>query len=82
MANSRLFALVVALNQLVAAILFFPWIKPRETVCGLMGRWSECQGVRGAIGKRVCPVLEFVFHKEESCIEIYRQEEQSREILY
>lgn len=72
----------MASNQLLAAVLFFPWIKPRETVCGLMGRWAAGTGRKARFAQQVGPALERAFHKHETCDEIYRKEEAARGVLY
>lgn len=82
MGRRQLFAIVVAANQLVASLLFAPWIRPRETVCGLMGRWQSYPGFKGRLSRRMGPILEVVFHKHETCREIYDKEERARGILY
>lgn len=33
-------ALTIGVNTLVCALVFAPWVLPRETVSGLLGRWS------------------------------------------
>lgn len=78
------FAVYVAGNMMVCAILFAPWVHPRETVSGLMGRWLATEGGWkrriAAIGVRIVDRL--YFWEPNHCAEIYLIEQRAREVLY
>ncbi len=80
----RIAALVIAVNMLVAALLFAPWIRRRETFSGLMGRWSQTQtGWKGRFASTAIPVIDwFVFWERNHCVKTYREERQARTVLY
>lgn len=84
MIRDRLFVLYIACNMLVCVVLFLPWCRRRETICGLMGRWRETGGPwQAAIGRALCPWLDRLFHVDwDNCEEIWRMEEEARRILY
>lgn len=82
--RDRLFVVYIACNQLVCALVFLPWARRRETVCGLMGRWRE-EGNRwqACLGSLLCPYLDWVFHRNwDQCRDIWRMEEEARDVLY
>lgn len=69
--------------MLLCSVFFFPWVRPRETVCGLMGRWLDEKGWKRGIAVHTAPVLDTVFHRStENCAEIAEMEEEARRILY
>lgn len=81
----RLFFLWVTLSMVLCAILFFPWFLPRETVCGLMGRWqSTARGARGWVGDAGARFFNSVLHTDpdEGCNAIWQMEEAARRELY
>lgn len=82
--RDRLFVLYLPVNMLLCALLFLPWAKRRETVCGLLGRWrDEGAGWQRVIGRRLCPALDWAFHRNwDDCRAIYRMEKEARDILY
>lgn len=81
---ARFAALVIAFNMLVAAVLFAPWIRRRETFSGLMGRWFETEiGPKHRIAAAVIPFVDWlVFWERHHCVKTYREERQARTILY
>lgn len=82
-APGRVFNVYVALNMLLCSILFFPWALPRETICGLMGRWLNETGRKRDLAKALVPFLDRYFHSsDEPCSRIAEQEARIREILY
>lgn len=84
MVLERLFVVYLACNQLLCALLFLPWAKRRETVCGLLGRWRETgQPWQRAIAEPLCPWLDRLFHRNwDQCRDIWRMEEEARRALY
>jgi hypothetical protein len=78
------FVLYVALNMLVCAVVFLPWVLPRETISGLLGRWLITQGgwklkfARGA----VMVVDRIYFWECNHCVEVYLVEDEARRTLY
>lgn len=78
------FYLLVAASMLLCAVVFFPWFKPRETVCGLAGRWAEKEtGWKGRIGVVFAGALNALVHRhDETCGEVYVLEEAARAALY
>jgi hypothetical protein len=81
---ARVCALVIAVNMLVAAILFMPWIRRRETFSGLMGRWFATEtGAKGRIAGALIPLIDtVVFWERNHCAKTYREERQARAVLY
>ena len=74
-----MFKIIVALNQLACAVIFFPIAMKRETICGLIGRYT----VNGnKLAEWIAPIIEKWFHKSETCQQVYEKEEKAREILY
>lgn len=71
------------ISQILCVVFFFPVARPRETVCGLVGRYiiEDCTW-RGALAESIAPKLEKCFHKSSKCVEIYFQEERCRKIFY
>lgn len=80
----QVFAVYVAGNMMVCAIVFAPWALPRETVSGLMGRWRETEsGWRARVGRVGAWLVDRLYFWEPNhCAEIYRIEMRAREILY
>lgn len=82
----RGYYLWVTFSVLLCAVLFAPWFLPRETTSGLIGRWLTTE--RG--WKRRTAVwmhlhLDRLFHRPfnmETCVEVYRLEEEARRALY
>lgn len=80
---SRLFFLWVTLSMVLAALLFLPWFLPRETVCGMMGRWAATEtGWKAAAGRQAARVFDATIHRVESCDDVYRMERRARRALY
>ena len=74
-----MFKIIVACNQLCCSVLFFSVARPRETFCGLIGRYASDGNKFAAF---IGPHIEKWFHKSETCKEIYEKEEKARDILY
>lgn len=46
---------------MLCALLFAPWVYPRETLSGLMGRWAATErGVRGAVGRTGARLIDWL----------------------
>lgn len=82
--RDRLFVLYLPFNMLVCAVLFLPWCRRRETVCGLLGRWRDTgTGWQRTIARPACPWLDRLFHRNwDHCRDIWRMEEEARNVLY
>jgi hypothetical protein len=84
--KQRGYFLWITFSMVLCAILFLPWFLPRETTSGLIGRWHEREvGWKHRFALRAAPWLDERFHAPfgiESCVDIYRLEEASREALY
>ncbi len=80
----RVSALVIAVNMLIAAVLFAPWIRRRETFSGLMGRWSQTEtGWKGRLAHAAIRIIDVVvFWERNHCVKTYREERQARTVLY
>lgn len=74
-----LFVLYVAANMLLCALLFSPWALPRETVSGLLGRYSGTNAL-ARIGA-ACVNLLYWWHPDH-CRDIARIEAEARKVLY
>jgi hypothetical protein len=81
---TRVAAVVIAFNMLVAAVLFAPWIRRRETFSGLVGRWYQTEtGGKHRFAAAVRPFLDWlVFWERHHCTKTYREERDARRILY
>lgn len=65
------------------AILFFWDAKPRETVSGLIGRWKVGTGWKHYLAIPMAFVVDLIYWWEPNhCVEIFRQERESRMMLY
>ena len=85
--KQRAFFLWVTFSMTLCAVLFLPWFLPRETVSGLMGRWSlRIYGTRRQVGRAVSRFLDGVIHPvvgtTETCVQIHRMERAARKLLY
>lgn len=82
--ESRGFAIACAVNQFLCSILFAPVALPRETICGLIGRYSLLtQDTRARrLARWVAPHFESWCHKDETCIEVHQMEDECRKVLY
>lgn len=80
----QVFAVYVATNMLVCALVFAPWALPRETVSGLLGRW-KCghRGPKKAFGDIGSWVVDRIYFWEPNhTVEVYRIEAEARKVLY
>lgn len=80
----RLFCVYVCLNMLLAAMLFLPWILPRETISGFIGRcYVMGNGIVSALAALPMLAIDAVFFWERNhCIEVFKCERQARAFLY
>jgi len=82
----RLYYVWITASIAGAAVFFFPWFLPRETISGLMGRWSVTErGLRARVALRTVPLIDAIFHRPfgmEDCVRIYELEEAARRALY
>lgn len=78
------FNLYVSCNMLVCSVVFAPWALPRETVSGILGRWMTTEsGRRLRVGIALGRAVDLIYFWEKNhCVEVFRLEAQSREILY
>ena len=72
--------IVIGVNTLLCAIFFAPWVLPRETVSGLLGRWVETEsGWKRAVAGRAARVVDFVcWWDPDHCAHTYDCERQLR----
>lgn len=79
-----LFNVYVSLNMLTCAVVFAPWARPRETVSGLLGRWTQQEtGWKARAGRVLGAVVNGIYFWEPNhCVEVAIVEEKAREILY
>lgn len=83
-ALTQLFALYIAANMALCAVLFFPWALPRETISGLLGRW-QCTdtGWKPIVALVLVPIVNRIYFWEpDHCRQTYMIEKRAREILY
>lgn len=79
----RLFFLWVTFSIVLCALLFLPWFLPRETVCGLMGRWLMTgRGWQRAVARPLVRIFDATIHRVESCVTVYGMERNARRVLY
>lgn len=82
----RLFCVYICLNMLTAALLFFPWILPRETISGFVGRqWlhSKEDSLHEFWFMILCALINLLYFWEPNhCVEVYRSEHEARKVLY
>jgi hypothetical protein len=78
------FVLYVSLNMLVCAVVFLPWVLPRETISGLLGRWLITQGGWKLKFARVAVMIvdRIYFWESNHCVEVYLVEHEARRTLY
>lgn len=78
------FNVYVSCNMFVCAVLFAPWALPRETVSGILGRWSATErGTKRRFAMAASKVVDTVyFWDKDHCYETFRMERDAREILY
>jgi hypothetical protein len=80
----RLFFLWVTFSMIMCVVIFLPWFLPRETVCGLLGRWKDSVWRwQRALGTAGCWLFDRILHTdEEDCGTIARMEATARQVLY
>jgi hypothetical protein len=81
---SQIFVVYVAMNTLVASIVFFWWARPRETISGLIGRWYMTEsGWKRKFSRAVCPVVNKLYAWEPNhCVVTHDVEAQAHNVLY
>jgi hypothetical protein len=79
-----MYAIALALNMLLTAIVFAPWVKRRETFSGLVGRWNETEcGLKWQFSKFMMPLIDWlVWWEPMHCIKTFYEEKEARRILY
>lgn len=72
----------VALNILICAIVFAPWVRPRETVSGLLGRWAANEaGWKRGLGRRGALLVDWIYAWEpDHCQLAYTLERDARKL--
>lgn len=80
----QLFAIYVAVNMVLCALLFAPWVLPRETISGLLGRWELTEtGWRLRFAIAASAVVDRLYFWEPNhCNEVYWIEAKARAVLY
>lgn len=79
----QLFAIYLATNMALCAVLFAPWVLPRETISGLLGRWQSESGWKrkvASIGSLIADAI--YFWEPDHCRETYLIEQRARDVLY
>lgn len=68
----------------LCAVLFAPWALSRETISGLLGRWTETEtGWKHLVGRAAGRVVDLIhFWETDHCAEIYKCEKAARRALY
>lgn len=62
----QLYAVALAVNALVTAIVFFPWVLPRETFSGFIGRKADVD--KNPLARLVAPLVNrLCFWEENHC---------------
>lgn len=74
--------IVVALNILICSIVFAPWVLPRETVSGILGRWAASErGWKRAFGRRGSLIVDWIYYWEpDHCQLAYTLEREARRL--
>ncbi len=74
----------LVLNMGVCAVVFAPWAAPRETISGLMGRWTATElGWKFLVGYTVGGIIDRIYFWEpDHCLETFASEHNAREVLY
>lgn len=77
-----IYVVYLPINMLFCALVFAPWIQPRETVSGLLGRWLV-DGCRWQVrfARIVAPTIDG-WHEPGHCVETFRLEKAMRVALY
>jgi hypothetical protein len=69
--------------MMLCALVFLPWFLPRETVCGLAGRWAATEGGwKRGLGRRLAWAFDRTIHGAEPCGQVYEMERAARVALY
>lgn len=73
-------SVVIGANTLICAVVFAPWVMPRETISGILGRWSATEaGLKKAFAVRGAAVVDaLVFWEPDHCAHAYRVERRAR----
>ncbi len=80
----RLLVLYLVVNMTICALIFMPWAKPRETISGLLGRWSMTEGgLKWWFGWAASAVVDWIYFWEpDHCASVYVVENAARAVLY
>lgn len=81
--RNRIFVLWLAVNQLICAVVFFPWTRERETISGLMGRWWLTEkGWKFEIGCFMSAVIDKLHSDDTHCAVTFEDEQFMRDQWY
>lgn len=84
--RGRVFCLYICINMGLCAIVFLPWVKPRETISGLVGRWyimSDSGSFSEGCAYCLKVLIDAIYFWEfEHCVEVYKSEHLARKALY
>ena len=78
-AGRRIFSLYLAGNMTLCALLFFPWVEPRETLSGFFGRQAGKSRLARAIA---CAIDLLHWWEPEHCYVTFRLESELRARFY
>jgi len=77
-----IYVIYLPINMLFCALVFAPWVQPRETVSGLTGRWLV-DGSRWQIRtSRFFAAIIDRAHEPGHCVETFKLEKAMRVGLY
>lgn len=82
--GAQLFVVYVAANMMLCAVVFAAWALPRETISGLLGRWTETgTPIQRILGLGLGALVNRLYFWEPNhCVEVFRCEQRAREVLY
>jgi len=76
------YVIYLPINMLFCALVFAPWVQPRETVSGLMGRWLEYgNNWQMRFASIVAPTIDG-WHELGHCVHTFKLEKAMRVALY
>lgn len=79
----QLFVVYVAANMALCAVIFVAWALPRETISGLIGRWSDGEGKRATFARYAAKVIDAIYFWEPNhCKVTAEQEAEARKALH
>lgn len=70
--------------MMLCAVVFAAWALPRETISGLLGRWTETgTPMQRILGLGLGAVVNCIYFWEPNhCVEVFKCEQKAREVLY